>query len=376
MKYTISTHCGKEFSQRHNRRDRSLTDREEHIDPNGKHEIWEDYDLRELYDFEFGLAVERYNKKQRENGRPGRQVEDYYMQVKNSKQQNLAYEIIVAVGNKQEHPDEEISHEILKKYANSWERRNPNLIVAGMYYHADEQGVPHLHVTFVPVANYSRGIARRTGWARALQEQGYTSRQPQSEWVANENKCLEEICKEKGLEIYHPQKGLDLIHQTAAEYRTNMERAEQEISKAQDTTEITRELEECRGILESTEKGFTNKIKITEEDKNKILELLKNLEPILEIQKALDELCQGSKKKLTKISELAKEYQSNFFHERQKLEERSQQLDQREMKLDQREIDVTKREDHMNSLDGLIERAKAEEWEKHRGREIERGFSR
>lgn len=372
MRYTISTHCGKEYSQRHNRRDRSLTDREDHIDPNGTHENWLDIPIQEIYKGVFGDALEEYNKKQRDNGRPGRQIKDYYKHIKDSKQQNIAYEIIVAIGNKQEHPQEELAREILKKYADTWENRNPSLETAGIYYHADEQGVPHVHITFVPIGHYEKGLRKRNGWAKALREQGFSGRNPQTEWVKQENKYLEDLCKQKGLEIYHPQEGLDLIHQTAAEYRANMERAEQEMKKiqeVQETPEITKELEECRDILEHTETGFTNKIKITEEDKNRILELFKNLGPILEVQRSLDIVLQESKKKLKQITELTKQYQKNFFEKQQELIEKGK-------KLDEREANIQKREEKLNTLDGILEKSRAKSYQINQERHKSRGISR
>lgn len=179
MQYTISTHCGKEFHQGHNRRDPKIVDKEGHIDPSGHFEIWEDIQVRELYNDYFKFCLEDYNKQQVAKGHPGRQIDDYYMHVKNSKQQNVAYEMIVAVGNKRDHPDEETCREVLKKYADSWEHRNPNLIVAGMYYHADEEGTPHVHITFVPVARYEKGLKMRNGWKKALQQQGFEGKNPQ-----------------------------------------------------------------------------------------------------------------------------------------------------------------------------------------------------
>lgn len=370
MRYTISTHCGKEYSQRHNRRDRSLTDREDHIDPNGEHENWLDIPIQEIYKGTFGDALEEYNQKQRDNGRPGRQINDYYKHVKDSKQQNVAYEIIVAIGNKQEHPQEELAKEILKKYADTWENRNPNLETAGIYYHADEQGVPHVHITFVPIGHYEKGLKKRNGWAKALREQGFSGRNPQTEWVKQENKYLEDLCKKKGLEIYHPQEGLDLIHQTAAEYRANMERAEQEISKAYDTLEIENELERCQNILdEKVSKGFSKKVSISEDEKCQILDLFRHLRPILEMQKYLDTVYKESKEKLKQITKLTKEYKQDFFHEKQKLDEKIKELDKREAK-------ILEREEKLNTLDGILEKAEAQRYEINQERHRSHGISR
>ena len=59
--------------------------------------------------------------------------------------------MIVSVGNMDERIPEEVGYEILKEFAEGWIGRNPNMIMFGCYYHADEQGVPHIHIDYIPV---------------------------------------------------------------------------------------------------------------------------------------------------------------------------------------------------------------------------------
>lgn len=370
--YTVSTHCGKEFHQGHNRRDPRIVDKEGHINPNAHFEIWEDIPVRELYNDYFKYCLEDYNKQQVAKGHPGRQIDDYYMHVKNSKQQNVAYEMIVAVGNKRDHPDDETCREILKKYADSWECRNPNLIVAGMYYHADEEGTPHVHITFVPVARYEKGLKMRNGWKKALQQQGFEGKNPQIAWAKSENEYLERICREKGLEICHPQKGLDVIHQNTADYKASMQRVEEQLRDAnvEDTelSEIEKSLDECKKTLdEKTAKGFGKKISINLDEKNQILDIFKHFKEILQLQKSLTAVYDQQRKYLKKIAKTVQEYQRNFFDERKKLDEREKNLDEREKQLDKRENKIKN-----ESLEETLARSKsqlviekAEKWDCH-----------
>ena len=372
MQYTISTRCDKIFCQGHNRRDPKIVDKEGHINPNAHFEIWEDIPVRELYNDYFKYCLEDYNKQQCAKGHPGRQIEDYYMHVKNSKQQNVAYEMIAAVGNKRDRPDDETCRQILKEYADNWERRNPNLIIAGMYYHADEEGTPHVHITFVPVARYEKGLKMRTGWKKALQQQGFEGKNPQIAWAKSENEYLERICREKDLEICHPQKGLDVIHQNTADYKASMQRVEEQLRDVNvgntELSDLERDLETCQKSLdEKVSKGFSKKVSISLDEKCQILDLFRHFKEILQLQKSLNTVYKEQKKYMKKISEAIREYQRNFFDERKKLDEREKGLDLREKKVSEME-DKIKNE----TLDETLARSrseivleKARKWDEH-----------
>ena len=51
MVVTIATHNGSAVSREHNIRNRRVTNPQEHIDQNGKYEIWHDEKIREAYDY-------------------------------------------------------------------------------------------------------------------------------------------------------------------------------------------------------------------------------------------------------------------------------------------------------------------------------------
>ena len=56
-------------------------------------------DVKQIYHEEFDEALERYN----EGKRADRKIDDYFNKIKDSKQQNPVYEIIIQVGNKENH---------------------------------------------------------------------------------------------------------------------------------------------------------------------------------------------------------------------------------------------------------------------------------
>lgn len=197
--YTISCHNGSSVSLEHNRRDRRITDKEPHIDPNGVHETWIDNTgLLDAYEEIFGEAVEEYNAGQKRKDRKTTTKEylakctpkkkkvkevDKNGKAKHDNSKKPCYEMIVGIygktpkldenGNKildangdpvtEEMLDREIGKEILREFIRDWPKRNPNLKLIGVYYHGDEVGDPHIHVDYVPVA-------RGYGWGMDVDE--------------------------------------------------------------------------------------------------------------------------------------------------------------------------------------------------------------
>ena len=211
MPYTIATHVGTKIARQHNIRDKRITDKEAHIDPNGKHEVWLNCNLteKEAYHKLFDSAVAEYNSRQKRNDR---KISDYYEKIRNDKQKHTAYEMIVSVGNMEERIPEELSYEILTEFVEGWKEKNPNMYMFGCYYHADEQGVPHVHIDYIPVGtNYTRGMKKQVSSSKALEEMGFVTDTfkgtAQVKWIHSENERLETICNNHGVEVYHPQTG-------------------------------------------------------------------------------------------------------------------------------------------------------------------------
>ena len=239
MPYTIATHVGTKIARQHNIRDKRITDKEAHIDPNGKHEVWFNCKLteKEAYHKLFDSAVTEYNSRQKRNDR---RISDYYEKIKNDKQKHTAYEMIVSVGNMEERIPEELSYEILTEFVEGWKEKNPNMYMFGCYYHADEQGVPHVHIDYIPVGtNYTRGMKKQVSSSKALEEMGFVTDTfkgtAQVKWIHSENERLETICNNHGVEVYHPQTGkehlekdLYILEKQADNLRTEISDIEEE----------------------------------------------------------------------------------------------------------------------------------------------------
>lgn len=129
--------------------------------------------LEQFYEDEFGEAVKEYNERQK---RADRRIDSYMEHIKSSKNgENLFYENIVQVGNKDSHgkgEDREIAKKVLLEYASTWQERNPNLRCFNMVLHMDE-ATPHLHIDYVPVATgYKNGLWKRNSLDKAFKQQG------------------------------------------------------------------------------------------------------------------------------------------------------------------------------------------------------------
>lgn len=210
MEYTISTHNGSAVRRQHNIRNRKITNKEKHIHLDGHHETWLDIRPIDAYHQLFDESVNEYNNKQQAAGHPERTIHNYYHKICSDSKKHPVYEMIVGIGNYNNHPPEEISKKILRKFYESWNDRNPNLYLIGAYYHADEDGIIHVHLDYVCVAhNCTRGPSTQSALVKALNEQGlYTDNihdTAQIKFERLQNQYLEELCKEEGLNIIHPR---------------------------------------------------------------------------------------------------------------------------------------------------------------------------
>lgn len=207
MAIRISTTNGTKIAYKHNIRDENTVSKEPHINPNGIHENWRKHTIEEAYEHYFGKALEEYNKKQK---RKDRQIKNYYQHIKNNPKKNVAYELIISLGNSRlETVDNELGKEIMFKFCKDWARRNPNLQMYGCYYHADEEGVPHVHIDYIPIGHgFKKGLKIQNSLTQALKEMGFETvnakNTAQMQWEKRENKYLEELCLERGIRVEHP----------------------------------------------------------------------------------------------------------------------------------------------------------------------------
>ncbi len=206
--------------------------------------------IEQAYENCFAKAVERYNAKQK---RADRRIKDGYFRyafshapcnnvIVAADKRKSFYEDIVQIGCKDDtgtgSPDAEIAAECLTEYIESFIKRNPNFYVFNAVLHNDE-ATPHLHIDYIPIGHYNRGVDTQNGLAQALKEMGHGDGENAiSRWRAAEVKILTEICNRRGIEISEPQKSRGSL--TVEQYKEYAEAKEQ----AEDMKQQVARLEE------------------------------------------------------------------------------------------------------------------------------------
>lgn len=237
MPKTISFHNGTTWSRGHNIRDERYTSKQEHIDKTltEQNVTIRDVPVRKAYEEIFGQAVEEYNAKQK---RSDRRITDYYNKIKQDKRKHPVYECIVQIGDRSDTGNSaELEKQALIRFAEEWDKRNPNLYLIGAYIHADEpDGTVHLHLDYIPIAQCNRGMSIQNSLDRALQQQGFKSENihqtAQIEWQDSEREALCIICRELNIDVQRNQgigKGREYL--TANEYKRAKEEQQEQINQ-------------------------------------------------------------------------------------------------------------------------------------------------
>lgn len=174
--------------------------------------------IGEAYEKLFGAAVERYNAKQK---RSDRKIKNGYYEyqfnhavsnnvITSPDKRKSFYEDVVQIGIKDDTGigslDGEIAARCLTEYISGFQARNPNFYVFNAVLHMDE-ATPHLHIDYIPVGHYKRGVDTQNGIAQALKEMGFgDGKDAIARWRKSECNVLKEICGRYGITISEPQK--------------------------------------------------------------------------------------------------------------------------------------------------------------------------
>ena len=268
---TVSFHKGTCASSHLGHNNRSIY--VPHADPSRKHlnVSYIDMTVEEAYHRLFDDALAEYNK----GKKPSRQIKDYYQHILQqyqkgqdelqraissgaskaeqrrikSKYPKVYYEVIVSIGNSDCYDGafsvlgekSELTTQILNRYMEGFQKRNPHLYVFSAHLHRDEvgnkngtskAGVGHIHCCYIPWTDLpGRGLPVRVSENGAFTQQGLTSGKRGDmgtvRFQEQERQVLAEISKEYGINIVagrHSKK-----HLSKEEY---ILRQEQEKSKA------------------------------------------------------------------------------------------------------------------------------------------------
>lgn len=136
-------------------------------------------DVKQIYHQEFDEAVKEYNSQQ---SRADRKIDDYIQHVSEQKQNDVAVEIIVQIGdkdfwkNKNSLEKSEMT-QVFQGQLDYLKRLCPDFKIANAVIHYDEAS-PHLHIIGVPVANgYKKGLNKRCAKTRIFTQQSLSDLQ-------------------------------------------------------------------------------------------------------------------------------------------------------------------------------------------------------
>ena len=165
--------------------------------------------------------------------------------------------------------------------------------------HLDE-ATPHLHIDYIPVGHFDRGLDTRNAMAKALEEMGHgKGANAINRWRLTEWEILHQICKAHGVEIAEPKKSRGYSY-TVEEYGNHQdeirrlnEEKEQALSERDEArAELDKaakkkvKLDEIESI-EAKESMFGKKVTLTKEDYDKLSDTAKKYVAMVKTNKKL-----------------------------------------------------------------------------------------
>lgn len=182
------------------------------------------HSLDEVYQKQFGKAVENYNAKQEREDRK-KTVKGYMEELESNTQAYMAmspkerkkdnsvksrYELLLYVGDMNDTgydadpASAKVAEEILEEYIKGFPARNPCLVPQYGYLHKDEV-TPHGGLVFVPCASsYKTGLDKRVSMSKALAQQGFPDKKGvrgYDAWIKAERAELRRLAEARGFTI-------------------------------------------------------------------------------------------------------------------------------------------------------------------------------
>lgn len=241
-------------------------------------------DVKKVYKDEFSEAVYDYNMKQK---REDRKILDYYNQINNDKQTNLAVEMIFQLGDSEHWKDK--SMEDKKKMVNIYSKaidilKDRNIVTAQATVHLDESS-PHLHLIAVPIAeNNKRGLSKQISQNKVLTIKTIKEIREEIEKVfINEYKKTykEDITLKKGSELpdhldVKKYKKAKEIMKVAKDYEYNQEIKDTLETELENTKAEIKQIEEEKAEVEKEKENKIENIEnVKKETSNLTNELIK-----------------------------------------------------------------------------------------------------
>ena len=211
--------------------------------------------LKEVYHRLFDDALAEYNSKKKKTRD---KIQDYYEHIRQGKQEKLFHEAVFQYGNMDTMGSEtemaEFAASMLTEFAETFQERNPHLVVFNSVLHMDE-ATPHLHIDFIPIATeQTRGLSTRVSMKQALKQEGFTSQGKNytewQAWMEREKEVMAEIAQTMGFEI--DNLGGGRRHMDLPEYRAAARRLEMAQEQCAEAEQEVESLEQQKMALQGS----------------------------------------------------------------------------------------------------------------------------
>ena len=207
-------------------------------------------DVQAVYHDQFDEAVQKYNDLQK---REDRKIKDYLHHVSDSKNNDVAVEIIIQLGDAEYWKDKDMDFKrsmrmYFEDQLERLQREMPDFKIANAVIHYDEKS-PHMHVVGVPVANgYKRGLEVRCSKTQIFTKKTLSRLQdvmrinpklPTKMLIMNRKDSVETKPKKKGRNFDFTKSELDEYTKERLESEKHLEELDRAISqKRQDLAEL------------------------------------------------------------------------------------------------------------------------------------------
>ena len=357
--------CEGKGSLSHNNREFSAKNIDSSRTPNNV--VFVQQALSDAYHQLFDEAVEKYNANQK---RKDRKIGNYFEHLFNrppsksvitgTNKHKSFYEHLVYIGTRKDTavgtPDAEITTECLREYMEGFQARNPNFYVFNAVLHLDES-TPHLHINYIPVGHFSRGLEVRNAKNKALEEMGFgNDAKSNDRWRRSEWDILKNICNAHDIEISEPKKsrGYSYTVEEYGEYQDRINALNAEIERlTAERDEAVAEFEKVSRKkvklteIDSVETGktvFGGKVTVSQEDWDNVSDLAKkevaSQKQTRKLRKERDEAVQERDKLKTQLAAVSSE-----LSEYKKKEENKRYFSREKQKAEAQRI---KREDQLS----------------------------
>lgn len=287
-------------------------------------------DVKKLYKTEFDEAVYKYNEKQtREN----RKIINYLSKIEEDKQKNIATEIILQLGDKEDWKeikleDKEKMKDVFKKGLETLESKG--FKIANAVVHLDETS-PHCHIIGVPIGeNFKKGMEKQVSSKSvfSLDKMEVLRNEIEKVLIAEYNKVYNldvEKKQEKGLIEEHlsitEYKQIKPIvneliktvdkNTVLEEIKTNLKNKEKEIKEVKESIDYSETLKEkLVADVEVKEKEIEDLKAILKEKDDIKEQFYKNDGDIFDLKNKIDEQKKEIEAKEKSLKDLEKENKS------------------------------------------------------------------